>query len=110
MGVATLREIEGFTPEGRSFFAALEREIDALLTAVNALAIPMKTPAYEFSKQENAFRPQRDRRSGATMTVREALVEHIEHADASDHARRWLPLLAEQDPLGAIRDLIREMA
>jgi HEXXH motif-containing protein len=72
----------GLTPEGQAVFALLAREVEEIITAVDRSGHGMESPAV-FCSEEGVMRTEVDERTGATLTVADALRLH-QHRFAED--------------------------
>ena len=90
IGIDNLSEIGGFTEKGMKIFNVLHEEILGFVEEVKGTDLNLDMPAMEFSKQLNNYLPQLSKKENKPLTIREALIEHIEFAEAGEMSKHWI--------------------
>ena len=90
IGIENLNKIGGFTEMGMKILNVLREEILAYVEEVKGSDLNLDMPAMEFSNQLNNYLPQLSKKENKPMTIREALIEHIELAEAGEMSKHWI--------------------
>ena len=95
IGIDNLGKIDDFTENGLQLLGILKHEIECYVKEVKKTDLNLDMPAMEFSKQKNSYSPQLGIRDNKPMTVREALIEHIEHSEAGEKSKHWVEIIRQ---------------
>lgn len=90
ISIENLSKIGGFTEKGREIFNVLREEIFGYIEEVKDSDLDLDMPAMEFSKQLNSYLPQQGKKENKPLTIREALIEHIEFAETGELSSHWI--------------------